>query len=74
MPKNGYKYIYSDNNYLFKDNNRNTRKRCKTCSKLIIITPFQRKVPFHIETSQNQMNGFYMKCNTGLKLVRKKAS
>ena len=25
--------------YLFKDNNRNTRKRCEICSKLTVKTP-----------------------------------
>ena len=39
--------------------------------------PFQPSVAFHIETSQlictaNQMNGFFMECNTGLKWVDKK--
>ena len=31
--------VYSANNYLFKDNNRNTRKRCEICSKLTTKTP-----------------------------------
>ena len=30
---------YPANIYLFKDNNRNTRKRCETCSTLTIKTP-----------------------------------
>ena len=30
---------YPDNIYLFKFNNRNTRKRCEICSKLTIKTP-----------------------------------
>ena len=30
--------MYSANIYLFKVNNRNTRKRCKICSKLTIKT------------------------------------
>ena len=30
---------YPANIYLFKVNNRNTRKRCKTCSKFTIKTP-----------------------------------
>ena len=30
---------YSANIYLFKFSNRNTRKRCEICSKLIIKTP-----------------------------------
>ena len=30
------------NIYLFKVNNRNTRKRCEICSKLTIKTPEQR--------------------------------
>ena len=29
--------------YLFKDNNRNTRKRCEICSKLTIKTPERRQ-------------------------------
>ena len=40
-----------------------------------LINPFERSVAFHIEIShlictENQMNGFYMKCNTGLKWVK----
>ena len=31
------------NIYLFKVNNGNTRKRCETCSKLIIKTPERRQ-------------------------------
>ena len=31
------------NIYLFKVNNRNTRKRCETCSKLTIKTPERRQ-------------------------------
>ena len=31
--------IYSAHIYLFKVNNRNTRKRCETCSKLTIKKP-----------------------------------
>ena len=30
------------NIYLFKINNKNTRKRCETCSKLTIKTPERR--------------------------------
>ena len=33
------KSIYPANIHLFKVNNRNTRKRCKICSKLRIKTP-----------------------------------
>ena len=29
--------------YLFKDNNRNTRKKCEICLKLTIKTPERRK-------------------------------
>ena len=32
--------LYPANMYLFKVNNRNTRKRYKTCSKLTISQPF----------------------------------
>ena len=40
------------------------------------INPFQPSVAFHMETSYlictaNQMTGFHMKCNTGLKLVKR---
>ena len=35
-------YIYPAGNYMFKVNNRNTRIRCKTCSKLTIETPERR--------------------------------
>ena len=40
----------------------------------IDLNPFQSSVAFHIETSHstctaNQMTGFYMKCNTGLKCI-----
>ena len=37
---------YSDGNYIFKVNNRNTRTRFKICSKLTIITPEQRQPSF----------------------------
>ena len=30
-------------NYMFKVNNKNTRKRCEICSKLTIKTPEQRQ-------------------------------
>ena len=33
-------YCISANNYLFNLNNRNTRKRCKICSKLTIKNHF----------------------------------
>ena len=33
------KRVYPANIYLFKVNNRNTRKRCEICSKLTIKTP-----------------------------------
>ena len=37
------------------------------------LNPFQSSVAFRIETSylicnENQMTGFYMKCNTGVKM------
>ena len=40
-------------------------------------SPFQFSVTFHIEHSHlicsaNQMTGFYMKCNAGLKRVKRK--
>ena len=34
-----YPVSFPAGNYMFKVNNRNTRKRCKICSKLIIKTP-----------------------------------
>ena len=39
------------------------------------LNPFQPSVVFHVETSHlfcsaNQMTGFYMECNTGLKWVK----
>ena len=34
--------VNSANIYLFKVNNRNTRKKCEICSKLTIKTPEQR--------------------------------
>ena len=39
--------------------------------------PFHSSIVFHIETSHlistaNQMNDFYVKCNTGMKCVRLK--
>ena len=34
-----YPREYPGNIYLFKVNNRNTRKRCEICSKLVIKTP-----------------------------------
>ena len=42
---------------------------------LFALNPFQPSVAFHIETSHlickaNEMNGFCMKCNTGLKRNR----
>ena len=38
------------NNYLFKINNRNTRKRCEKCSELTIKTPelHQWRAPYHV--------------------------
>ena len=43
-------------------------------NKMLNINPFQSTVAFHIETSRlfyraNQMVGFYMKRNTGLKWI-----
>ena len=39
-----------------------------------LINPFEPSVAFHIEShlicTENQINGFYMKCNTGLKWVK----
>ena len=35
---------FSANVYLFKFNDKNTRKMCKTCSKLTIKTPEQRRI------------------------------
>ena len=32
--------------------------------RVVVINPFQPSVAFHIETSANQMTGFYMKCHT----------
>ena len=45
----------------------------ETPKRLILLNPFQPSVAFQIETSHlicsaNQVTGFYMKCNTGLKL------
>ena len=42
---------YSVNIYLFKVNNRNTRKKCETCSKLTIKTP---------EWHQLRLSGVFM--------------
>ena len=42
------------NIYLFKINNRNARKRCKICSKLIIKTPERRQPLF--PKQQNILN------------------
>ena len=36
-------FYYPTNIYLFKVKHRNTRKRCKTCSKLTIKTPKRRQ-------------------------------
>ena len=38
-----FRLFYPANIYLFKVNNRNTRKRCETCSKLTIKTPERRQ-------------------------------
>ena len=35
--------VFPANIYLFKDNNRNSRKRCEICSKLTIKTPERRQ-------------------------------
>ena len=40
--------------YLFKDNNKNTKKRCETCSKLTIKTPERR----HVNVSWAHVNNF----------------
>ena len=34
------------------------------------FNPFQPGAAFHIETTANQMTGFYVKCNTPLKYVK----
>ena len=39
--------IFPANSYLFKVNNRNTRKKCKGCSNLTIKTPERRHHWFH---------------------------
>ena len=36
-------YYYPANIYLFKVSNRNTRKKCKICSQLILNTPERRQ-------------------------------
>ena len=38
-----FRLFYPDNIYLFKVNNRNTRKRCEICSELTIKTPERRQ-------------------------------
>ena len=38
--------LFPTNIYLFKNNNRNTRKRCKICSKLTIKTPLRHSGVF----------------------------
>ena len=45
MLKTGIKLktVISVDNYMFKVNNRNTRKRCEICSKLTIKTPERRQ-------------------------------
>ena len=45
-----------------------------SCKKTFKFNPFQLSIVFHTETSHlsytvNQITGFYMKCNTGLKWV-----
>ena len=46
---NSLKWHYPVSIYLFNVNNRNTRKRCKTCSKLTIKTPERRHIlPFFL--------------------------
>ena len=58
--------------------NRGQKRRALARNRLIkidaIMDPFQPSVVFHIETSHlicnaNQMTGFHMKCNTGLRWV-----
>ena len=34
-----YGIVYPVGNYMFKDNNRNTRTRCEICPKLTVKTP-----------------------------------
>ena len=40
--RNNYGENFTANNYLFKVNNKNARKRCEICSKLTIKTPERR--------------------------------
>ena len=39
----GLNNSYTAGIYMFKVNNRNTRKRCEICSKLTIKTPYRRQ-------------------------------
>ena len=45
--------LFSRSIYLFKLNNKNTRKRCETCSKLTIKTPEPRQLQFPLKSSEN---------------------
>ena len=54
--------------------NEKLYENCKIVQKTAPFILFQPSVAFHIETrhlicSANQITGFYMKCNTGLKGV-----
>ena len=54
---------------------RTSVKKPSNFEKLQEVNPSQPSVAFHIETSllicnTNQMPGSYMKCNTGLRLVK----
>ena len=42
------KIDYEDDNYLFKVNNRNTRRTCEICSKLIILQPQSCSTPIKV--------------------------
>ena len=46
-------YPFPANNYLFKVNNKNDRKRCEICSKLTMKTPERRHL-YPIKTSEKQ--------------------
>ena len=59
--------------------NQSTDLKCKSIDWFLFdgnigLNPFQLNVPFHIETSHliysaNQLTGFYIRFNTGLKCV-----
>ena len=66
-------HSYPANIYLFKLNNRNTRKKCKICSKLIIKTPQGRRtISWVLQGEITELHPLkkFLKCRINGKIYR----